>query len=228
MRRRLVSLAAILAVIAPATSVWALSPDTGSAPAAVVSAPALPQAAPLQGAPVADLVARVDIPWSRFQLDNGLTVDGGLRAGASRPAAGAEPAATPTPVSPKPAPAGADNPNSSVATYQARAAISRGDAAEASKLLEQATQLSRNDKQILCLLAGLYDATGDKLRAGSFADKCKEAGGSPERVSLPATQTGALPSQAPTVEPTAPAEPQQPAPATTIRRRVRTATGDGP
>lgn len=74
MRRRLVSLAAILAVIAPATSVWALSPDTGSAPAAVVSAPALPQAAPLQGAPVADLVARVDIPWSRFQLDNGLTV----------------------------------------------------------------------------------------------------------------------------------------------------------
>jgi len=74
MRRRLVSLAAILAVIAPATSVWALSPDTGSAAAAVVSAPALPQAAPLQGAPVADLVARVDIPWSRFQLDNGLTV----------------------------------------------------------------------------------------------------------------------------------------------------------
>ncbi len=164
----------------------------------------------------------------KVQLDNGLTVDGGLRAGASRPAAGAEPAATPTPVSPKPAPAGADNPNSSVATYQARAAISRGDAAEASKLLEQANQLSRNDKQILCLLAGLYDATGDKLRAGSFADKCKEAGGSPERVSLPATQTGALPSQAPTVEPTAPAEPQQPAPATTIRRRVRTATGDGP
>ena len=50
MRRRLVSLAAILAVIAPASSVWALSPDTGSAPAAVVSAPALSQAAPLQGA----------------------------------------------------------------------------------------------------------------------------------------------------------------------------------
>jgi zinc protease len=74
MRRRLVSLAAILAVVAPAGSVWAFSPEAGSAPVAVAAAPALPQAAPLQGAPVADLVARVDIPWSRFQLDNGLTV----------------------------------------------------------------------------------------------------------------------------------------------------------
>lgn len=74
MRRRLVSLAAILAVIAPAGSVWALSPESGSAAIAVASAPVLPQAAPLQGAPVADLVARVNIPWSRFQLDNGLTV----------------------------------------------------------------------------------------------------------------------------------------------------------
>ena len=74
MRRRLVSLAAILAVLAPATSVWAFSPESGGAPPTVVSAPALPQAERLQGAPVADLVARVDIPWSRFQLDNGLTV----------------------------------------------------------------------------------------------------------------------------------------------------------
>jgi len=72
MRRRLVSLAAILSVIAPATTVWALSPATGSAPVAAVST--LPQAAPLQAAPVAELVARVAIPWSRFQLDNGLTV----------------------------------------------------------------------------------------------------------------------------------------------------------
>lgn len=164
----------------------------------------------------------------KVQLDNGLTVDGALRAGVSRPTSAAEPAAVPTPVAPKPAPAGADNPNSSVAAYQARAAISRGDAAEASKLLEQANQLSRNDKQILCLLAGLYDATGDKSRAGSFADKCKEAGGSPERVSLPASQTGALPAQAPTAEPAAPAPPEEPAQPTTIRRRVRTATGDGP
>ena len=70
MRLRLVSLAAILAVVAPAAPVWALSPDSGS----ITSVAAQPQAAPLQGAPVADLVARVDIPWSRFQLDNGLTV----------------------------------------------------------------------------------------------------------------------------------------------------------
>ena len=74
MRRRLVSLAAILAVAAPATSTWAFSPATGNVPPVVASAPALLQAEPLQGAPVADLVARVDIPWSRFQLDNGLTV----------------------------------------------------------------------------------------------------------------------------------------------------------
>jgi predicted Zn-dependent peptidase len=70
MRLRLVSLAAILAVVAPAAPVWALSPDSGS----ITAVAAQPQAAPLQGAPVADLVARVDIPWSRFQLDNGLTV----------------------------------------------------------------------------------------------------------------------------------------------------------
>lgn len=68
MRLRLVSLAAVLAVIAPTTPVWALSPATASAPAAVVQAP------PLQAAPVAELVSRVDIPWSRFVLDNGLTV----------------------------------------------------------------------------------------------------------------------------------------------------------
>ena len=66
MRRRLVSLTAILAVLAPPALVWASSPE----PAAAVQA----QAEPLQGAPVADLIARVDIPWSRFQLDNGLTV----------------------------------------------------------------------------------------------------------------------------------------------------------
>jgi predicted Zn finger-like uncharacterized protein len=164
----------------------------------------------------------------KVQLDNGLTVDGALRAGASRPSSAAAPAPVPTPVAPKPAPAGTDNPNSSVATYQARAAISRGDAAEASKLLEQANQLSRNDQQVLCLLAGLYDATGDQARAGSFADKCKEAGGSPERVSLPASQPGALPAQAPTAEPAAPVPPDEPAQPTTIRRRVRTATGEGP
>ncbi len=73
MHRRLVSLAAVLAVIAPTTPVWAFSPANETAAAAVVALQT-PQAQPLQGAPVADLVARVDIPWSRFQLDNGLTV----------------------------------------------------------------------------------------------------------------------------------------------------------
>ncbi|MGV3579968.1 hypothetical protein, partial [Brevundimonas sp.] len=70
MRLRLVSLAAVLAVIAPSTTVWAFSPPTDSAPASVVAI----QTQPLQGAPVSELVQRVDIPWSRFQLDNGLTV----------------------------------------------------------------------------------------------------------------------------------------------------------
>lgn len=164
----------------------------------------------------------------KVQLDNGLTVDGTLRAGASRPASSGQPAAPPAAATPKPAPAGVENPNSAVAAYQARAAISRGDAAEATKLLEQANQLSRNDRQLLCLLAGLYDATGDKPRANSSADKCKAAGGTPERVSLPAAQTGDNPSQAPAAEPSAPAPLPEPAPATTIRRRVRPATGDGP
>ena len=66
--RRFACLAAAAALIAATTPVWALSPQP-----AVASAVAT-QAAPLQAAPVADLVARVDIPWSRFQLDNGLTV----------------------------------------------------------------------------------------------------------------------------------------------------------
>jgi predicted Zn-dependent peptidase len=67
MRLRLVSLAALVAALAPAAPVLAQSQ------AAATSA-TTPQAEPLQAAPVADLVARVDIPWSRFQLDNGLTV----------------------------------------------------------------------------------------------------------------------------------------------------------
>ncbi|AQR60639.1 peptidase M16 [Brevundimonas sp. LM2] len=67
MRLRLVSMAALMAVIAPVAPALALSPE----PVPAVSVQA---AAPLQAAPVADLVARVDIPWSRFTLDNGLTV----------------------------------------------------------------------------------------------------------------------------------------------------------
>ena len=68
---RLVSLAAVLAVIAPAAPVWAYVAPGETPPAA---SPSAAQAEPLQAAPVADLVARVDIPWSRFVLDNGLTV----------------------------------------------------------------------------------------------------------------------------------------------------------
>jgi predicted Zn-dependent peptidase len=71
MRLRLVSLAAIMAVIAPAVPAVA----AGSEGPAMASAAALPvQAAPLQAAPVAELVSEVDIPWTRFTLDNGLTV----------------------------------------------------------------------------------------------------------------------------------------------------------
>ncbi|MBF0664740.1 MAG: insulinase family protein [Brevundimonas sp.] len=70
MRHRLVSIAAILAVVVPPSVVWADA--HGAAAPAAMAAVQTPE--PLQGAPVADLVARVDIPWSRFQLDNGLTV----------------------------------------------------------------------------------------------------------------------------------------------------------
>ena len=67
MRLRSVSLAALLAVIAPAAPVFA---QTSAAPVAATT----PQAAELRAAPVAELVAEVDIPWTRFTLDNGLTV----------------------------------------------------------------------------------------------------------------------------------------------------------
>ncbi|HYC73861.1 pitrilysin family protein [Brevundimonas sp.] len=67
MRLRSVSLAAILAALAPAAPVLA---QTSAAPAAVTS----PQAPELRAAPVAELVSEVSIPWERFTLDNGLTV----------------------------------------------------------------------------------------------------------------------------------------------------------
>ena len=168
----------------------------------------------------------------KVQLDNGLTVEGAPQTGASRPVPGSEPAAAPTPP-PTPPPttppaAGTDGSNNAIAVYQARAAISRGNAAEASKLLEQANQLFRDDKQLLCLLAGLYNETGDKARASSFTERCQAVGGMPERVSLPENPTADLPAQAPAAAPTDPTPPEEPAPATTIRRRVRPATGDGP
>ena len=63
MRVRLVSLAAILAVIGPVAPALAQ--------AQVPVAPAIsPQAEPLPAAPVSQLVSEVDIPWTRFQLDN--------------------------------------------------------------------------------------------------------------------------------------------------------------
>ena len=164
----------------------------------------------------------------KVQLDNGLTVEGAPQTALNRPLPGSEPATGPTPPSTTPPAAGTDGSSNAIAVYQARAAISRGNAAEASKILEQANQLSRDDKQLLCLLAGLYNETGDKARASSFAERCQAVGGTPERVSLPANPTADLPPQAPAAAPTDPTPPQEPAPATTIRRRVRPATGDGP
>ncbi|WP_291839479.1 pitrilysin family protein [Brevundimonas sp.] len=66
MRLRSISLAAILAMMAPVTPVLA---QTSIAPTA-----AAPQAAELRAAPVSQLVSEVNIPWKRFTLDNGLTV----------------------------------------------------------------------------------------------------------------------------------------------------------
>ena len=70
MRLRSVSLAALLAVIAPAAPVLA---QTAIAPAAAALASSA-QAPELQAAPVSALVSEVNIPWKRFTLDNGLTV----------------------------------------------------------------------------------------------------------------------------------------------------------
>jgi len=63
--RRTGSLVAAAALLAVSTPVWA---SVAPAPAAQTAAPAV------QAAPVADLVAEVDIPYTKFTLDNGLTV----------------------------------------------------------------------------------------------------------------------------------------------------------
>ena len=63
--RRTGSLVAAAALLAVSTPVWA---SVAPAPAAQAAAPAV------QAAPVADLVAEVDIPYTKFTLDNGLTV----------------------------------------------------------------------------------------------------------------------------------------------------------
>jgi zinc protease len=63
--RRTGSLVAAAALLAVSTPVWA---SVAPAPAAQAAAPAV------QAAPVAELVAEVDIPYTKFTLDNGLTV----------------------------------------------------------------------------------------------------------------------------------------------------------
>jgi zinc protease len=67
MRLRSISLAALLAVMAPVAPVLA---QTSIAPMTTTS----PQAPELRAAPVSELVSEVNIPWKRFTLDNGLTV----------------------------------------------------------------------------------------------------------------------------------------------------------
>ncbi|WP_420479488.1 M16 family metallopeptidase [Brevundimonas sp. FT23028] len=66
MKLRAVSLAALIAVTSPAIAFAQHAGHAAHAPAA--------QAADLRAAPVSELVSEVNIPWSRFQLDNGLTV----------------------------------------------------------------------------------------------------------------------------------------------------------
>ena len=68
MRARLVSLAALLAVVAPSLIITAPAMAQTAAVAGAAQAPEL------RAAPVADLVSEVAIPWKRFTLDNGLTV----------------------------------------------------------------------------------------------------------------------------------------------------------
>ena len=63
--RRTGSLVAAAALLAVSTPVWA---SVAPAPAAQAAAPAV------QAAPVSELVAEVDIPYTKFTLDNGLTV----------------------------------------------------------------------------------------------------------------------------------------------------------
>ncbi|WP_292035531.1 MULTISPECIES: M16 family metallopeptidase [unclassified Brevundimonas] len=59
--------------VALAALVAVASPVLAHAPAATTAVTA-PSATPLRAAPVSELIARVDIPWKRFQLENGLTV----------------------------------------------------------------------------------------------------------------------------------------------------------
>jgi zinc protease len=66
--RRLATSAAVAALMV------GVMPAGFAVAAPAMSAATAQQAEELRGAPVADLIARVDIPWKRFTLDNGLTV----------------------------------------------------------------------------------------------------------------------------------------------------------
>ncbi|RZJ02680.1 MAG: insulinase family protein [Brevundimonas sp.] len=63
---RFATLAAAAALLAAAAPTLVLAQTTAPAAAA--------QAAPLQAAPISELIAKVNIPWTSFKLDNGLTV----------------------------------------------------------------------------------------------------------------------------------------------------------
>ena len=70
MKFRAVSLAALIAVASPTIAFAQHAGHAGHAGHAAAAA----QPAQLQAAPVSELVSEVNIPWKRFQLDNGLTV----------------------------------------------------------------------------------------------------------------------------------------------------------
>ena len=71
--RRTGSLVAAAALLAVSTPVWA---SVAAAPAAQAAGQAAGQAAApaVQAAPVSELINEVDIPYTKFTLDNGLTV----------------------------------------------------------------------------------------------------------------------------------------------------------
>jgi predicted Zn-dependent peptidase len=74
MRLRAVSLAALLAAAPALAALPAWAQTTANLQPAAAIASAAVQGQDLPAAPVAALVEEVNIPWSRFQLDNGLTV----------------------------------------------------------------------------------------------------------------------------------------------------------
>ena len=67
--RRTGSLVAAAALLAVSTPVWA---SVAAAPAAQAAGQAAAPA--VQAAPVSELINEVDIPYTKFTLDNGLTV----------------------------------------------------------------------------------------------------------------------------------------------------------